>query len=75
MKKKLIISLSLAWLLVVGYLTWYNGLKSLGKYKGFNWEEWLWFGLIPLFSVYFFYFIWKPEAFKNVIKDIKSLFN
>ena len=36
MKKKLIISLSLSWLLIVGYLTWYNGLKSSGRYKGFK---------------------------------------
>ena len=67
--KKIIITLSLSWLLIVGYLTWYNGLKASGRYKGFNWEEWLWFGLIPLL-LYIFYFIWKPEAFKDLVKDI-----
>ncbi len=72
--KKFILSFSVIWLLVVGYLTWYNGLKSPGKYKGFNWEEWFWFGLVPLFSIYLFYFIWNPESFKKLIKDIKELF-
>ena len=75
MKKKVIITLSLSWLLIVGYLTWYNGLKASGRYKGFNWEEWFWFGLIPLLAVYIFYFIWKPEAFKDLVKDVRSLFN
>ena len=75
MKKKIIITISLAWLLIVGYLTWYNGIKASGRYKGFNWEEWFWFGFIPLLSIYLFYFIWKPGAFKTLIKDIKSLLN
>lgn len=74
MKKKIILSFSLFWLLSVGYLTWYNGTKAAGRYKGFNWEEWFWFGFIPLFSIYFFYFIWQPEAFKNFIKEFKELF-
>tara|TARA_B100000282_G_C31429432_1_gene352833 strand:+ start:234 stop:461 length:228 start_codon:yes stop_codon:yes gene_type:complete len=74
LKKKIILSFSIAWLLFVGYLTWYNGIKAAGRYKGFNWEEWFWFGFIPLFSVYFFYFIWQPEAFKNFIKEFKELF-
>ena len=73
--KMLSFGLSILGLLIVGYLTWYNGLKASGRYKGFNWEEWFWFGFIPLLSIYLFYFIWKPEAFKTLIKDIKSLLN
>ena len=72
--KKYILTFSLIWLLAVGYLTWYNGLKSPGRYKGFNWEEWFWFGLIPLISIYLFYFIWNPDSLKRLIKDIKELF-
>ena len=72
--KKYILTISLIWLLAIGYLTWYNGLKSTGRYKGFNWEEWLWFGLIPLISIYFLYFIWNPDSFKRFIKGIKELF-
>ena len=75
MKKKTIMTLSLGWLLFIGYLTWYNGLKASGSYKGFNWEEWFWFGLIPLISIHLFYFIWKPEVFKNLVKEIKDLFS
>ena len=71
MKKKIIITVSLAWLLIVGYLTWYNGLKASGRYKGFNWEEWLWFGFIPLLAAYIFYFIWKPEVIKNFFNQNK----
>ena len=72
--KKYVLTFSLIWLLAIGYLTWYNGLKSTGRYKGFNWEEWFWFGLIPLISIYFLYFIWKPDSFKRFIKGIKELF-
>tara|TARA_A100001011_G_C14235501_1_gene810813 strand:- start:314 stop:541 length:228 start_codon:yes stop_codon:yes gene_type:complete len=74
LKKKIILSFSLVWLLFVAYLTWYNGIKAAGRYKGFNWEEWFWFGFIPLFSIYFFYFIWQPETFKNFIKELRELF-
>ena len=72
--KKYILTISLIWLLAIGYLTWYNGLKSTGRYKGFNWEEWFWFGLIPLISIYFLYFIWNTDSFKRFIKGIKELF-
>ena len=75
MKKKVIITLSLSWLLIVGYLTWYNGLKASGRYKGFNWEEWFWFGLIPLLAVYIFYFSGEPGAFRELVRDVNSLFN
>ena len=74
MKKKIIITVSLAWLLIVGYLTWYNGLKASGRYKGFNWEEWFWFGVLPAIIPYLIYFIWKPESLKNFISCFKSLF-
>lgn len=73
-KAKIIISLSLGWIIFVGYLTWYNGLKASGTYKGFNWEEWFWFGVLPSTAPYFFLFIWKPKYLKDFINCIKSLF-
>ena len=63
--RKIILSAVFVWLSGVGYLTWYNGLKSTGRYKGFNWEEWIWFGLVPVLLSAILYFIWKPESFKK----------
>ena len=73
-KNKICLTASLTWIIFIGYLTWFNGLKKQGVYKGFNWEEWFWFGVLPVIAVYLFYFIWKPESFKNFINCFKSLF-
>ena len=73
-KNKIILTLSLSWIIFIGYLTWFNGLKKKGAYLGFNWEEWFWFGVLPVGTLYLFYFIWKPESFRNFISDFKSLF-
>ena len=72
--RKITLSIIFIWLSGVGYLTWYNGLKNPGRYKGFNWEEWIWFGLVPVLVLTILYFIWKPESFKKLIQDFKSLF-
>ena len=72
--RKIILSVIFIWLSGVGYLTWYNGLKNPGRYKGFNWEEWIWFGLVPVLLPTILYFIWKPESFKKLVQDFKSLF-
>ena len=73
-KNKIILTLSLSWIIFIGYLTWFNGLKKKGTYLGFNWEEWFWFGVLPVVTLYLLYFIWKPESFRNFISDFKSLF-
>ena len=73
-KNKIILTLSLSWIIFIGYLTWFNGLKKKGTYLGFNWEEWFWFGVLPVVVLYLFYFIWKPESFRNFIGNLKSLF-
>jgi len=73
-KNKICLTASLSWIIFIGYLTWFNGLKKEGAYKGFNWEEWFWFGVLPVIAIYLFYFIWKPESFKNFINNLKSLF-
>jgi len=60
-KCKIYITVSLAWILFIGYLTWWNGLKSPVLDKSFRWDEWFWFGIIPATIPYLFYFIWKKR--------------
>ena len=60
-KGKIYITISLAWIILIGYLTWWNGLKSLSLDKGFRWDEWFWFGVLPATVPYLFYFIWKKK--------------
>ena len=60
-KKKIYITASIAWILFIGYLTWWNGLKSFTLDKGFRWDEWFWFGILPATGPYLFYFIWKKK--------------
>ena len=58
---KILLSLSIIWMLVIGYLTWWNGINSPGMDKSFKWEEWFWFGVIPATAPYLLYFIWKNK--------------
>jgi|TARA_B100000282_G_scaffold204664_1_gene150174 hypothetical protein len=72
MKKfKICLTLSLFWIVLVGYLVWANGLLSRGT-KDFRWDEWIWFGLIPAIVPYLFYYIWKPEVITNFFKQNKQ---
>ena len=73
-KNKICLTVSVVWIISIGYLTWFNGLKKQGTYLGFNWEEWFWFGILPVIVPYLIYFIWKPESFKNFISCFKSFF-
>ena len=73
-KTKIFITVSLIWIIGIGYLTWYNGIKAPGRYRGFNWEEWFWFGILPALVPYILYSIWRPESLKNFINCIKSIF-
>ena len=59
--QKIYTTISLAWIIFVGYLTWWNGLKSLAIDKSFKWDEWFWFGIVPATAPYIFYFIWKKK--------------
>ena len=59
--QKIYTTTSLAWIIFVGYLTWWNGLNSLALDKSFKWDEWFWFGIIPATDPYLFYFIWKKR--------------
>ena len=60
-KSKLYLSISLGWIIFIGYLTWWNGLKSMSLDKSFRWDEWFWFGIIPAVAPYLFHFIWKKK--------------
>ena len=58
---KIAASLSIIWIILIGYLTWWNSINSSMDDKSFRWEEWLWFGVIPALVPYLFYFIWKKN--------------
>ena len=60
-KVKIFSTLSLLWMILIGYLVWWNGLKSPGFDKSFKWEEWIWFGLVPAVTPFIFYLIWKKR--------------
>ena len=64
-KLKIYLTISLGWIIFIGYLTWWNGLKNPGLDKGFRWDEWFWFGIVPAVMPYFFYFIWKKKDTKD----------
>ena len=51
-------TISLIWIIFIGYLTWWNGLNNPTGDKSFHWDEWIWFGVVPSIVPYFFYFIW-----------------
>jgi len=61
-KTKIYTTISLAWIIFIGYLTWWNGLKSFALDKSFRWDEWFWFGVVPAVAPYIFYFIWKNKS-------------
>ena len=59
--QKIYYTISLGWIIFIGYLTWWNGLRNPSLDKSFRWDEWIWFGLVPALSPYLFYFIWKKK--------------
>ncbi len=59
--QKIFITASFAWIIFVGYLTWWNGLRAPTLDKSFRWDEWFWFGIVPALTPYIFYFIWKKK--------------
>ena len=60
-KQKIFITASLVWIIFVGYLTWWNGLRAPTLDKSFRWDEWFWFGIVPALSPYIFFYIWKKK--------------
>ena len=59
--QKIYYTLSLGWIIFIGYLTWWNGLRNPSLDKSFRWDAWFWFGLVPALSPYLFYYIWKKK--------------
>ena len=59
--QKIYSTLSLGWIIFIGYLTWWNGLRNPSLDKSFRWDEWILFGLVPALSPYLFYYIWKKK--------------
>ena len=60
-RAKIFATISLSWIIFIGYLTWWNGLKGLALDKSFRWDEWFWFGIVPALVPYIFYFIWRKK--------------
>jgi len=60
-KQKILLTISLGWMIFIGYLTWWNGINSIALDKSFKWEEWFWFGVVPAIAPYLFYHIWKKK--------------
>ena len=60
-KSKIYLTASLVWIIFIGYLTWWNGLKSFALDERFRWDEWFWFGIVPALAPYVFYFIWRKK--------------
>ena len=60
-KIKIFSTISILWMILIGYLVWWNGLKSPGFDKSFKWEEWIWFGLVPAITPFLIYIIWKKD--------------
>lgn len=65
LKIKIAITASLSWIILLGYLTWWNGLKSYAIDKSFRWDEWFWFGILPAVVPYIFFFLWKKRDPSN----------
>ena len=58
---KIAITASLVWIIFIGYLTWWNGLKGFAVDKSFKWDELFWFGILPAVAPYIFYYLWKKN--------------
>ena len=58
---KIFSSISIVWMVFIGYLIWWNGIQSPGFNKSFKWDEWIWFGLVPAIVPFIFYLIWKKK--------------
>ena len=65
LKIKIAITASLSWIILLGYLTWWNGLKSFAIDKSFRWDEWFWFGILPAVVPYVLFFLWKKKDPSN----------
>ena len=63
-KVKILLTLSLAWIIFIGYLIWYNIPNT------FQWDEWFWFGVVPATAPHLLIFIWKPNVITKCVKAV-----
>jgi len=68
-RQKIFLSTSIGWIILIGYLTWLNGINDLSFAKKFKWGEWFWFGIIPATIPYVFYYIWKKPVTEEENKE------
>ena len=68
-RQKIFLSTSIGWIILIGYLTWLNGINDLSFVKIFKWGEWFWFGIIPATTPYVFYYIWKKPVTEEEDKE------
>ena len=61
-KQKIFLSVSIGWIVLIGFLTWLNGINDLALIKTFRWDEWFWFGIVPATTPYIIYYIWRPQS-------------
>jgi len=64
-KEKIYLSVSIGWIIFVGFLTWLNGVNDIALIKQFKWDEWIWFGIVPATAPYIFFFIWRKDNNKD----------
>ena len=68
-RQKIFLSTSIGWIILIGYLTWLNGVNDLSFVKTFQWGEWFWLGIIPATIPYVFYYIWKKPVTEEENKE------
>ena len=60
-KIKIFSTIGIIWMVIIGYLVWWNGISDPGFDKSFKWDEWIWFGFVPAIVPFVLYLIWKKE--------------
>ena len=68
LKQKITYTLSISWMIFIGYLIYWNGMKGYQIDKSFKWNDWFWFGAVPALVPYLLYFIWKKK--ENKIHEV-----
>ena len=60
-KIKIFSTIGIIWMVIIGYLVWWNGISDPGFDKSFKWDEWIWFGFVPATVPFIIYFIWNKQ--------------
>ena len=62
---KIYLTISIVWIIVVGYLVWANGLYARGD-KSFRLDEWIWFGIVLALAPYLFGSLKQLKIYLNL---------